>query len=272
MQLFQVLRSIETKNISVGTLNELISADSTYLLFRHEVRTLILIRGSKASLVTHLIGLKLANEYRKSLLRDYLLYEWDEKETLEKIGNVPVQAEGIVHELINIHLKIELDESGIPLPLNEYYGFQIQIPDLEWKSYLSLKKLHVFEEQKINPILDQIKTLPPIPDYHLEMVLIDNTIYIPFEETECFFLQTKYQQKYLKLGQLPEGRFFKEGYSSRLIIKNHRVQALIFYRPSNQQSEVSLIHAPVLEMENVTKVGDFNRLLTAFKIPAEKQK
>ena len=146
MQLFQVLRSIETKLIPNGTLKDLISPSQTYLLFRHEVKTIVVIRGSNTSLVTRLIGVKLANEYRKSLLRDYLVYEWDENETIEKVGNISVQPDGNIYELVNPNLNIHLNEDGKRLLNNDNNVLQIEFPDWDWKANITLSKLQVIFE------------------------------------------------------------------------------------------------------------------------------
>ncbi len=87
---------------------------------------------------------------------------------------------------------------------------------------MELSQLPIFELPKVSDVLTTIKGAPAIPEYEINMLLIGNSVYTPTTVLTRFLKHRQFEEKFEKLGQLPEGQFFSPGYSCRLNIKKGR--------------------------------------------------
>jgi hypothetical protein len=270
MEVFEVLPSIETHRCSGASVRDFLQTSVVILIFDHTQRMIFLWHGKSASLVRYFIGIQLVREYIKYFHGSYSSKEISE----DSIENIPENAvadtSGTIQDLKNPHL-IETDESNNAgaNPSGTGLALQISFSPSNWRDQLTIQKLQVFENPNVNVVLDKLRQIPPIPGYSTEMLVVGNTVYAPTQELEGFFLERKEVEKFVKLGQLPEGWFFLPGYSCRLIIIENRLQALEYLRKTTIQSELGRIHAPVLPFVNPFQDQSVDSLTASFKIPED---
>ena len=89
------------------------------------------------------------------------------------------------------------------------------------------------------------------------------------EAIESFVKEVKTVFKPLKIGRLNDGfTFFNDrNYSTRLIIKEKKVQGIELYTHKGDKDEVLELKIPVISEERFNRIGSMDSLTKAFKIP-----
>jgi len=79
-------------------------------------------------------------------------------------------------------------------------------------------------------IMETLESLQ-IPDgYEREMIIIGNSAYSIVEKKSSFLGETKVDKIMEKIGSLPEGLFFAQGYAPRVLCENQKVVAIEFLK------------------------------------------
>ena len=250
MQAFMVIRTLETRMIEADTLEDLLDP-----------------------YITLIIAKRLAFEIRKFMRGFYQIKELKDDESLKHLSKNPIIREGKIAEIYNPNVHSEEDNQNPELTQNKII---IDIND-SWKESLNLENMKVFDKSNIGDIQKEIEQLPEISGFKSEMIQIGTAMYNRHEEITGFFkdhtLQKKMEVKFKKLGNLPEGIFQKTEYSSRLIIKDGKLQAIEYLMPEdtsdigkNERIKGTIL-APVLFRKNISSSHKFDLLEKGFNLP-----
>ena len=79
-------------------------------------------------------------------------------------------------------------------------------------------------------IQKRVKTTPVPDGYEREMIIIGNSAYSIVEKKSSFLGETKVDKIMEKIGSLPEGLFFAQGYAPRVLCENQKVVAIEFLK------------------------------------------
>ncbi len=100
-------------------------------------------------------------------------------------------------------------------------------------------------------------------------MIIGGQIFTDEEITESFLMEEKLIIRPVKLGRLNNGfTFFKDHkYSTRLIIKDRKIQGIELYISKDDKSPSLELQIPVILEEKFNKPGSIKNLIKAFQIP-----
>ncbi len=281
MQAFQVIRNLETRQLKADKVEDVLHPELVVLLTDDASRNIFLYRGENAPLIDYWVGKKAALEVRKFMRGFYSIKELTSEETINKLKKNTLSDEGKVFELFNpnFHEEEETQEvvdSGTKIVIET---------DINWKEKLEVDKLEVFEHPDIAQVQKKVKDLPDIEGHKSEMVLVGTAMYNRTEVIDSIFknepenkiLEKKTSTKFEKLGNLPEGFFFKPGYSSRIIIENGKFHALEFLMKTDGKKKstesdrtVGEILAPVLIRKDLVNEHPFEIIKNAYSLEEEK--
>jgi hypothetical protein len=79
-------------------------------------------------------------------------------------------------------------------------------------------------------IMETLESLQIPEGYEREMIIIGNSAYSIVEKKSSFLGETKVDKIMEKIGSLPEGLFFAQGYAPRVLCENQKVVAIEFLK------------------------------------------
>lgn len=264
MQLFEVLKSIETRQILSKTLGEQIDPSKSYLITDDLESKILIYHGPESEWVNHLIAHRLAHEIRIHMRGFYHIDEIT-NEDFSKLQDIALDPSGKIQELLNPDLYSPEDFAEV---LQKTRAIQIK-QDSTWRERLSFKDLGVFQKAKPVELLAITKNRAVPPDFFRELILINNAMYSKEDSLMKFFPQRISHQEFVKLGNLPEGRFFLPEYTPRITIEKGSVKVLEFLKPYKEGDMKKLgdIKIDVLPFSRIQKSHDFSILSEAFHLP-----
>jgi hypothetical protein len=259
MQIFEAfelkeLPYMETKEIVKGEkVSDIIndeSLDKVYLLVDHDLKRIWTYNGSKSSFKLQIYGGILASELRKQLKLFYRVFPLNEyakdsktyKEVMDrKLGGG--RAKSITKD----------DISGPPAMDN------------------IARDLTVHPSLNANKAIELLDEIPKPENYLRRLMIIGNTIYSDEEFTEAFLKEEKIVTKVSKMGPVNRGfTFFGDAnYSTRLIVKDRKVQGVELYVAQDDISPPLILAVPIIQEEKISRSGEIENIIEAFQIPDE---
>jgi len=79
-------------------------------------------------------------------------------------------------------------------------------------------------------IIEQVEQLKPVPGYRRELVLIGFDAFAVTEDITYMLGKKKVTRRLQRIDNLPEGTFFAQGYTPRIVIKDGQVLAIEFLK------------------------------------------
>jgi len=255
MQIFEVIETkefpyMETREVLQGQvvgdiLNET-SIERVFLLVDHDKKRIWCYNGLHSLLLVQVYGAILAGKLRQQLKLFYRIYplgiyknkDRELKEILEKpIGAGRAKA-------IN---KSDFSESS--------------------KDRYAVKPL--IGNPKTKEAIEYINQFPQPDDLIRRFMIIGGTIYTDEEITESFVKEEKIIIKPSKLGQLNNGfTFFQDHhYSTRLIMKDRKIQGLELFIHKDDKSPPLELKIPIIHEDKFSKPGSIDSLVKAFQFP-----
>ncbi|MHA1272056.1 MAG: hypothetical protein ACTSQP_03695 [Promethearchaeota archaeon] len=258
MQVFEVIALDESpymealEVIEGNFVKDIISEDKVFILIDHDSKRIWTYNGKKSSLKLQIYGGIIARLFRKQLrlfYRIFFLNEYDKNSDIFK---------EVMEKPLSGGRAKAIKKDDIPLPSNP------EVDDRE---------LCVHEGLNINRAIKIIGELPKIEGFHRRFMIIGANIYTDEELVEKFIQEEKKVINQVKLGQLNRGfTFFGDAnYSTRLIIKEGKVQGLELYVSDKEESasKVLDLKIPIFYEERFRKKGSIETLIKAFQIPDE---
>jgi hypothetical protein len=117
--------------------------------------------------------------------------------------------------------------------------------------------------------MEYISQIPPPENMFRRFMIIGGQIFTDEEITESFFIEEKIIIKPVKLGRLNNGfTLFKDhDYSTRLIIKDRKIQGIELYINKDDRSPSLELQIPLIYEEKFSKPGSIKELTISFQIP-----
>lgn len=84
-------------------------------------------------------------------------------------------------------------------------------------------------------IIEQVEQLEPVPGYRRELVLIGFDAFAVTEDITYMLGKKKVTRRLQRIDNLPEGTFFAQGYTPRVVIKDGQVLAIEFLKRLEEQ-------------------------------------
>ena len=265
MQVFNVTKSIETVRLEGNTVGDVLTDSHVALIVDTTSREIYIYKGNKSALVLYFIALRLAKELKRVKRGFFSIKKSIEPDLLESLRSKPITNGNSVPELKNPGL-FETDEP--PKAPADPSKIQDIEQDALWRERLTPKEIPVFQNIKITKNLDDLKELPDVPEFRTEMVMINTSVFSYSEDLSSFLKGRKVNRRLVKLGNLPEGYFFTEGLSSRITIKQGRVQSIeLLRKESDKKTQTGRINAPVLFIPRILTERSLNLIQDAFQRP-----
>ncbi|TFF94918.1 MAG: hypothetical protein EU544_03875 [Promethearchaeota archaeon] len=256
MQLFEVTLLdeppyMETREIIDGeSVGAVIKEDSVYLMVDHDAKRILTYHGSESSLKHQFYGGLLARELRKQLRLFYRIFHLNEhdkeSEFVQEVMSKPIgpgRAKAIPKE----------DLSQLDANISQ---------DVD---------LSVHPGLNVNRAIDLLNDLPSIENFERKLLIIGANVYNEERIPEKSVQEEKDAVKPVKMGRVNRGfTFFKgENYSTRILIKERKVQGIELLAPKEAEREQEVLEPeiPLFYEEKFRTVGKFEDIENAFDIP-----
>ena len=255
MQIFEVIELnefpyMETRVVVQGQivgdiLNET-SIERVFLLIDHDTKRIWIYNGPHSSFKVQIYGSILAGMIRLQQRGFYRVYPLN----LYSIEDQEFQE--LLQKPIGGGRAKSIEKKDFPEPKPDNYGSNVSISN-----------------PKPKKALEYISQFPNPDNLIRRFMMIGGNIYIDEEITESFLKEEKTIRKPVKLGRLNTGfTFFQDhNYSTRLIIKERKIQGIELYISEDDKSPSLKSEIPVIYEEKYNKPGSIDSLLKAFQIP-----
>ncbi|MFX1308074.1 MAG: hypothetical protein ACFE9M_04975 [Promethearchaeota archaeon] len=259
MQIFEVIELpefpyMETREVTQGQvvgdiLNET-SINRVYLLVDHDTKRIWAFNGPKSSFKIQIYGGILAGKLRQQLRLFYRVYP------------------------LNIYSKEDHEfQELLEKPIGGGRAYPIEKKDFPESSPDKYVENVSISNPKINKALEYINEFPKPDNLIRRFMIIGGTIFTDEEVTESFLKEEKETIKPIKLGRLNNGftLFQDHNYSTRLFIKERKIQGIELFIDENDKSPTFKIEIPVIHEDKFNKPGSMKSLIQAFQIPKKLQ-
>ncbi|MFX1376910.1 MAG: hypothetical protein ACFFA0_13980 [Promethearchaeota archaeon] len=255
MQIFEVIELteypfMETTELINGVLvSDIINETSdgrVFLLVDHDTKRIWAYNSPKSSLKIQIYGGILAGMLRQQLRLFYRVYPL----------NMYSQTDIVFKEVMDKQLgpgranSIEEKDFSKPTPDKYILDTTIQNPNLK-------------------KAIDYINQIPQPKNLVRRFMILGGQIFTDEELTESFLKGEINVIKPIKLGRLNNGfTLFKDhDYSTRLIIKDRKIQGLELFINKDDKSTPMKLEIPIILEEKFSKSHSLEDLIKAFKIP-----
>ena len=255
MQIFEVVELaefpfMETKEIVEGTtVSDVINDNSegkVFLIVDHDTKSIWTYNCPKSSLRIQVYGGILAGMLRQQLRLFYRVH----------LLNMYSPGDKKFQELIDKRMGvgrariIEKKEFSKPTPDRFVIGMSVKSPHMR-------------------KALEYIDEFPKPDNLVRRFMIIGGQIFTDEEVIETFVKEEKSITKSIKLGRLNNGftLFTDHNYSTRLIIKDRKIQGIELYINKDDTSSALKLEIPIIYEEKFNKPGSIETLLKAFNIP-----
>ena len=255
MQIFKVIELkefpfMETKEVVEGaTVRDIInngSNNEAFLLVDHDTKRIWTYNGPRCSLKIQIYGGILAGMLRQQLKLFYRVYPLNMYSTTDK------EFQEIVDKQLGVGRAKSIEKKNFSKPTPDKYKIDASIVNPNFKK-----------------AIEYISQFPQPENLLRRFMIIGGQIFTDEEFTESFLKEEKYVIKPVKLGRLNNGfTFFKDhNYSTRLIIKDRKIQGIELYVNKDDNSPPLELQIPVIFEEKYNKPGTIKALINAFQIP-----
>ena len=247
---------------SEGPIKDVLKSDECYVLVADDIRKVFLWKGLESNVRSKFIGAKRSQEIRGQVGMHYAVVPQDEgDEDPDFIKLIGGKTEGGIAQEIkanettpkvvptgsSVHPLREKDPFGIPEPADgmNIAGSKERIALNTGPLYRGEESLPTFMQdetridfEQIMQKLEEIK----IPDgFERELIIIGNHAYSVVEKVQTFLGEKQVTKEISKVGSVPEGVFFAEDYSPRILSENGKILAIEFLKrigePTNAKVE-----------------------------------
>lgn len=257
MQILEVIELkefpfMETNPVIEGTtvrdiINEK-NSEKVFILIDYDTKKIWTYNGPKSPLKLQIYGGIIAGMYRKQLKG------WFRPFTL----NLYSKDHKIFQEILE-------------KPLGGGQAKPIEKSDFSIPTQATQSTSMIIENPKLNKAMEYFNEIPQPPNLIRRFLIIGGSIYTDEEITEALITEKKIITQPVKLGRLNNGfTFFKDhNYSTRLIIKERKIQGIELYIDEKDRAPSLKLKVPVIFEEKFSKPGKLKDLIKAFQIPKQ---
>ena len=241
-----------TELTSEGAIKDVLKTDECYVLVADDVRKVYLWKGLKSSVRSKFIGAKRSQEIRGQVGMHYAVVPLDEGEEdpdFIKLVGGKTQA-GIAQEIKapeisppNVHPLREKNIFGAPRPAEgmNIAGSKERAAQNTGPLYRGDESIPDFMENKtqidFQQVMQKLEEIQMPSGFERELIIIGNHAYSIVEKVQQFLGEKQTTKEISKVGSIPEGIFFAEDYSPRILSENGKIVAIEFLKRTNASTK-----------------------------------
>lgn len=233
-------------------IKDIMESDQCYVIVADDERKVYLWIGSQSKVRSKFIGAKRSQEIRGQVGMHYStqsIDEGDEDDILLKIMGGKTEA-GIAKE---IHEDVSSAGGGHPLRQKSDFdapepaggmniaGSKERAASNSGPLYKGADSMteYVKDEQQINfeKIMQKLEEIAMPEGYERELIIIGNHAYSVVEKTQTFLGKKQVEKEIERVGSIPEGVFFAEDYSPRVLSEGGRILAIEFLKSTGKKTQ-----------------------------------
>lgn len=241
-----------TELTSDGPIKDILKTGECYVIIADDIRKMFLWKGVKSSVRSKFIGAKRSQEIRGQVGMHYAVIPLDEgEEDLEFIKLIGGQTEaGIAKEITAAEASTP---SGHPLREKNIFGTPrpaegMNIAGSRDREAQNLGPLYrgdgsmaeLMQDQTqvdFQKVMQKLEEIQMPPGFERELIIIGNHAYSIVEKVQQFLGKKQVTKEISKVGAIPEGVFFAEDYSPRILSENGKIIAIEFLKRTNATSK-----------------------------------
>jgi hypothetical protein len=246
---------------SEGPIKNMLKSDECYVLVADDIRKVFLWKGVDSNVRSKFIGAKRSQEIRGQVGMHYAVVPQDEgDEDPDFITLIGGKTEGgiakeikanevppkVIPSAPSVHPLREKDPFGIPEPADgmNIAGSKERIAQNTGPLYRGEESLSTLmqDETHINfeQIMQKLEEIK-IPDgFERELIIIGNHAYSVVEKVQNFLGKRQVTKEISKVGSVPEGVFFAEDYSPRILSENGKILAIEFLKRMGEHTDAKV--------------------------------
>ncbi|MFX1455478.1 MAG: hypothetical protein ACFFDB_08910 [Promethearchaeota archaeon] len=253
MQCFLINPDGTTSEITTeGPIKDILKTEECYVLVADDVRKVYLWKGLKSSVRSKFIGAKRSQEIRGQVGMHYSVIPLDEgEEESEFIKLIGGKTEaGIAKEIKgepvsapSVHPLREKNVFGTPKPAEG-----MNIAGSKDRAVMNTGPLYrgedsipsvMQDESQIDfeDIMQKLEQIQMPSGFERELIIIGNQAYSVVEKVQQFLGEKQVTKEISKVGAIPEGIFFAESYSPRILTEGGRILAIEFLKRTGQTTQ-----------------------------------
>ncbi|MFW9970548.1 MAG: hypothetical protein ACFFDF_10130 [Candidatus Odinarchaeota archaeon] len=245
-QLFLINPDGTTTEITTeGAIKNVLKTEECYVLVADDVRKVYLWKGLKSSVRSKFIGAKRSQEIRGQIGMHYAVVPVDEgEEESDFIKLIGGQTEaGVAKEIKapavsapNVHPLREKNIFGSPEPAEgmNIAGSKERAVQNTGPLYRGESSIPDFtkEQTQVNfqLVMQKLEEIQIPAGFERELIIIGNQAYSIVEKVQQFLGEKQVTKEISKVGAIPEGIFFAESYSPRILSENGKIIAIEFLK------------------------------------------
>jgi len=258
-QIFKILPDGTTKELTTeGAIKDILDTDQCYVIVADDIRKVYLWKGVSSSVRLKFIGAKRSQDIRGQVGMHYSVTPLDEGEEDDEFLNIvggKTEA-GIAKEIKDEESKPKAvmgggGGGGPTHPLREKQIFDSPKPAMgmnvagsQQRAAMNTGPLYTGESSmsqymqdetqvNFNQIMQKLEEIQIPQGYERELIIIGNHAYSVVEKVQTFLGQKKVEKVVEQVGSIPEGVFFAEGYSPRVLSENGQILAIEFLKKTS---------------------------------------
>ena len=249
-QVFKILPDGNTEESKTeGPIKEILKAEECYIIVSDEYRKVYLWKGINSNVRSKFIGAKRSQDIRGQVGMHFGVVPLDEGDEdpdfLKLIGG---KTEGGIAKEIqmgtspakvtapSVHPLRDKDPFGVPKPATgmNIAGSNDRLSQNTGPLYTGKESLSAFTQEETHANFDEIMQKLEeikIPDgFERELIIIGAHAYSVVEKVQTFLGKKQVSKEISKVGAIPEGVFFAEDYSPRVLSENGKILAIEFLK------------------------------------------
>jgi len=245
-----------TELTSDGPIKEILKTDECYVLVADDVRKVFLWKGLKSSVRSKFIGAKRSQEIRGQVGMNFAVIPLDEAdEDTEFIKLIGGRTEAGIAQEIRSEEETSSSPSRHPLRERNVFGSpkpaegmniagsktrQAQNTGPLYRGEGSMSAYTATQDELQVDFQDIMKRLEEIqvpPGYERELIIIGNHAYSVVERVQQFLGKKQVTKEISKVGAIPEGIFWAESYSPRILSEGGKILAIEFLKQTGQNTK-----------------------------------
>ncbi|MFX0004677.1 MAG: hypothetical protein ACFFAA_03510 [Promethearchaeota archaeon] len=234
-----------TEITSEGPIKDVLKTDECYVLVADDVRKVYLWKGVKSSVRSKFIGAKRSQEIRGQVGMHYAVVPVDEgEEEADFIKLIGGKTEAGVAKEIRaaevvapaVHPLREKNSFGPPRPAEgmNIAGSKEREAQNIGPLYRGEDSMPEFTQQQIQvdfqQVMQKLEEIQIPSGFERELIIIGNQAYSIVEKVQQFLGERQVTKEISKVGAIPEGIFFAEDYSPRILSENGKIIAIEFLK------------------------------------------
>lgn len=237
LQVFKINPDGTTTELTTdGPVKDILETTESYVIVSDDIRKVFLWKGVESSVRSKFIGAKRSQEIRGQVGMHYSVVPLDEGDEdddfLEIIGG-KTEA-GIAKEIVEddpskgmqIVNKAQQPGFGQPTPMGQNVSQGGPL-------YTGKESMTMVQEQpqtNFDEIMAKLEEIAIPEGYERELIIIGSHAYSVVEKVQTFLGKKQVEKVMEQVGSIPEGVFFAEEYSPRVLSENGKILAIEFLK------------------------------------------